>query len=202
MKESDYMKLGKIIFLNGASSSGKTSISKELLAQLGSAYWYLSIDDFMDGINQGYLNMYPKLLDDTIENLKMLENIIGPQIVTLFHYTISFFVETGKNIVIDHVLSEKSYLVECLTLFKGHEIYFIGVHCPLDELEIREIARGDRPVGLTRSQYYKVHNHGEYDLEVYTDKMNPHDCAKKIAEIIASNCVPKAINNIRESYSS
>jgi chloramphenicol 3-O phosphotransferase len=108
MKESDYMKQGKTIFLNGASSSGKTSISKELLAQLGSTYWYLSIDDFMDGINQGYLNMYPKLLDDTKENLKMAENIIGPQIVTLFHYTISFFVGTGKNIVIDHVLSEKS----------------------------------------------------------------------------------------------
>jgi chloramphenicol 3-O phosphotransferase len=194
------MKQGRIIFLNGTSSSGKTSISKELLALLGDKYWHLSIDSFMDGINQSYANMFPNLLGDTKDNLKIAENIIGPQIVTLFHHTVSFFAETGKNIVIDHVLSEKTYLRECLTLLKSHDLYFVGVHCPLDELEIREIARGDRPTGLSRSQYDKVHIHGDYDLEVYTNKLNPHDCAKEIVQFITSESIPKAFSNIRNSY--
>ena len=39
------MSKGKIILLNGVSSSGKSSLSKELLKNLKN-YFYFSIDDF------------------------------------------------------------------------------------------------------------------------------------------------------------
>ncbi|MEH7884353.1 hypothetical protein V7654_08500 [Bacillus sp. JJ1609] len=39
------MKKGKIILLNGVSSSGKTSLSKELINLLPD-YFHISIDDF------------------------------------------------------------------------------------------------------------------------------------------------------------
>ena len=50
------MKNGKIIFLNGTSSSGKTSIAKELQQILKEPYLLVSIDNFISMLPQKYLN--------------------------------------------------------------------------------------------------------------------------------------------------
>jgi chloramphenicol 3-O phosphotransferase len=41
-----------------------------------------------------------------------------------------------------------------------------GLHCPLPELERREVARGDRRMGEARADYRKVHSFGVYDLDL------------------------------------
>jgi len=42
------MTQGTIIFLNGTSSSGKTSIARALQKSLDEPYLYLSVDSFLD----------------------------------------------------------------------------------------------------------------------------------------------------------
>ena len=43
-----HLKYGKIIFLNGASSSGKTSIAKLLQQKIEQPFWHISIDHLRD----------------------------------------------------------------------------------------------------------------------------------------------------------
>ncbi|WP_338020286.1 phosphotransferase-like protein [Paenibacillus marchantiae] len=59
------MKPGIIVLLNGASSSGKTSISNELLTQSDIPFQHLSFDNFINGLFHSYKdfinNTYPSM---------------------------------------------------------------------------------------------------------------------------------------------
>lgn len=58
---------------------------------------------------------------------------------------------------------------------------FVGVQCPLAELERRERARPDRThIGLSRSHFESVHAHGVYDLEVDSSTTTPAAAAQLI----------------------
>ena len=46
------------------------------------------------------------------------------------------------------------------------DVFFVGVHCPLPELERREIAREDRTIGEARDHFEVTHTFGIYDLEI------------------------------------
>lgn len=41
------MKKGKIIFLNGVASAGKTTLSKTLQSRLTEPYYWLNVDEFI-----------------------------------------------------------------------------------------------------------------------------------------------------------
>jgi len=89
-------------------------------------------------------------------------------------------------------------LKECLELFEGFEVVFIGIKCPLDELERREALRGDRAQGLARWQYERVHAHNAYDIEVDTSVFTPEECAGTIIEYLNTEKVPKAFELLRK----
>ncbi len=58
------MSFGTVIFLNGTSSSGKTSISLELQQILDEPYLHISVDKFLYMLPVDYLNG-GKSADDT-----------------------------------------------------------------------------------------------------------------------------------------
>ena len=128
------MKNGKIIFLNGTSSSGKTSIAKELQQILEEPYLLVSVDNFISMLPQKYLNGEdPKTLGKAI--LKIIHGM---------HRSISALASTGNNIIVDHVLEKEKWLKECVNVLSDFQVLFVGVRCPLEELEQRERKRGNR----------------------------------------------------------
>jgi chloramphenicol 3-O phosphotransferase len=148
----DMMNKGKIILLNGVSSSGKSMLSKELVKNMPD-YFHLSINDF-----------------DTI--IEKMENREGGHLIPIptehfFHRTIAMFSDKGVNLVIDQILHNEDTTKDCYETLKDYPVFFVGVHCPLPELERREKDRGDRMIGQAKSQLTYVHQQGEtYDVEV------------------------------------
>jgi chloramphenicol 3-O phosphotransferase len=65
-------------------------------------------------------------------------------------------------------------------LLAGFTLHLVGVFAPLDVLEARERARGDRLIGLARGQYDRVHRGKTYDLEIDTSTATPAECAERI----------------------
>ena len=61
----------------------------------------------------------------------------------------------------------------------------VKVECPLDELEKREIARGDREIGLAKFQYENIHDGVIYDLNLNTLVNSPEQCAQQVIESLA-----------------
>ena len=162
------MKRGKIILLNGVSSSGKSSLAKAIVKRLPDHFHY-NIDDF----------------DIVIERMEDREKqrLIPVSTEYYFHRTIRMFSESGINLVVDQILHNIDTLRDCLSTLKGYPVYFVGVHCPQKELEKRELERGDRTLGLSKKQLKYVHQQNEaYDIEVNTGLESLDTCADKIVK--------------------
>ncbi|MEU9314026.1 AAA family ATPase [Streptomyces sp. NPDC048256] len=121
---------GLIIFLNGTSSSGKSSIAKELLPVLDDTHFHMPVDAFH--AMRARLDIAPDELPSMLRRTWM-----G------FHRAVAGMAAGGNNIVVDHVLSEQWRLFDCVALFAPEDVVLVGVHCPLPELERREQERGE-----------------------------------------------------------
>lgn len=88
-----------------------------------------------------------------------------------FHRNIAMFSDKGVNLVVDKILHNEDTTKDCYEILNDYPVLFVGVHCPLTELEKREKDRGDRTIGQAKAQLNYVNQQGEvYDIEVDTSK--------------------------------
>ncbi|MCA9874794.1 MAG: hypothetical protein KC441_14085 [Anaerolineales bacterium] len=187
------MNPGTIIFLNGTSSSGKSTILRALQDSLDEPYLEAGIDKFIFMLPRRYLE---RPLWDDVLGLAATAGATGHQLVAGMHRAIAALSAAGSHVLADHVLVEPAWVQECAALFADSSAYLIGVRCPLDVLEQREQARRDRTLGQARLQFDKVHAHGMYDLEVNTAVSSPAACAAQIkARLLAGP--PDAFKRLR-----
>lgn len=153
---------GKIIFVNGASSSGKSTLSEALQARLDEPFWHFSID---------HLREARTLPIQRIERGDFAWADMRPQFFEGFHHCLPALAGTGNNLIVEHIIETEVWMRRLVQLLKPFDVFFVGVHCPLPELEQREIQRGNRKVGDARQDYEVAHTFGTYDLEI--DSMAP-----------------------------
>jgi chloramphenicol 3-O phosphotransferase len=168
-----------IIFLNGTSSSGKTSILKSLQEGLPDPFLDMGIDRFIFMLPKRYLK---RPLWDDVLGKAVQAGTSGMALFSGMHHAIVAAAQQGNNVIADHVFVEKAWVDECTQLFAGMNAYLIGVRCPLEVLEQRERSRQDRTLGQARLQYDVIHQYTCYDLEVDTSILSPEECARKIIE--------------------
>jgi chloramphenicol 3-O phosphotransferase len=176
---------GQIILLNGTSSSGKSSIARELLPMLDRSYYYLPVDAFNSMRHQR------PMTPDELE--AVLQRLAGG-----YHRAVAGMALAGNDVVLDHVLRKRSWLRECVDLFPA-DVVFVGVRCPLPELQRRELERGDRPVGKAESHYALVHRDAVYDVEVDTSVSSPRECAEQIKAFIDAPSAERAFDRLRRT---
>lgn len=151
------MKNGKLILINGVSSSGKTTIAREIESLL-SDFFYSSLDEF-------------DLLIEKMEN-REAGKLIQAETEILYHRWLKSLIDCGVNVIVDHVLHTKIIKEDFLTIFSDVKIFKIGLSCSLLTLKEREKLRGDRRVGLAESQYNEIHQNITYDRILNTDENN------------------------------
>lgn len=173
------MKKGKVIFLNGTSSSGKTTLAWKIQDIAKEPYYQISQDMFCEIWPGQYWSINP----DRIFNHTM----------SLMYHTVRMFVEKGENVVLDHVLlcNEKlrsdngeATLEEFEQIMTGIDVLYVKVECPIEELQRREKLRGDRDVGLAESQIKLLCPQEGYDLVIDTYREDTEVSAKRILELI------------------
>jgi chloramphenicol 3-O phosphotransferase len=185
------MKNGNIIFLNGSSSSGKTTIGRALQERLAEPYMLLSVDDL--------LGMYPaKFLDPKNQEEAKVVGLLVSTTVCGLHRSVAGLAQAGNNVIVDHVLQEEGWLPECVACWEGLDVLFVGVRCPLEVAEKREQERGDREVGTARYQYERVHAHAVYDAEVDTSVLSVDECVERIARLVENKPARTAFQRMRE----
>jgi len=172
-----------VIYLNGTSSAGKSSIARALHTRLDDLYLYISLDTFLQMVPpHGWEHAGGAVMAPLVEE-QGLQVEFGPLCQTLFsgfHRSLAALASAGNNLIVDDVLLERRWLQEAIEALASHDVCFVGVHCPVDIAEARECVRGDRIVGTARGQYGLVHSHGVYDVEVDTSVLTPEECAERI----------------------
>lgn len=192
------MTYGKIIILNGASSSGKTSILTRLQNVLDEPYLNAGIDKFIWMLPKRYLD---RLLWDDVLGLAVEAGGTGHKLFSTMHQVIALISQQGMNVIADHVMVEEAWVEECARLFAPLPAYFIGIRCPLDILVEREKELKDRTLGQAAAQYPVVHRYARYDLEVDTSELSVNECALRIKEYIEHGEPPKSFSLLWEQYS-
>ena len=198
---------GKIILLSGPSSAGKSTLSKALQSVLAEPYWHLSLDMiwFMLPPQRPDPNWYPGM---TADHMKAFAHTVG----SLTGLGINVIAETGffspeeVAVFVADVRGERGEgtsvragTTNCegaSARLANRDILFVGVCCPLEEIERREVTRDDREVGYSRGHYDKIHGHSEYDIQVDTSVLTPEQAAAKVKETLESPSGPFVLSRI------
>ena len=148
------MENGKIIVINGTSSSGKTSIVYALQNMLEEPFLEAGIDKFIFMMPERYLDR--PLWDDVLGQATK-SGMAGHALIAGMHRAIRALSLSGVNVIADHVLVEEVWVKECAELFADLPAYLVGVQCPLETLEQRERSRKNRTLGQARAQFEVIH---------------------------------------------
>jgi chloramphenicol 3-O phosphotransferase len=173
-----------LIFLNGTTSSGKTSIASALQEQLARPYCVTGIDDAFAMLPARLHNNRDGFFFDRDERGLVRLNFgpIGLACLKAHHRSVAAIARSGIDLICDEVILSDELRQDWLDVLDGLPTVFVGVHCSLEELERREINRGDRVIGQARGQFAIVHARMRYDIEVDSSQKPPSQLA---AEIIA-----------------
>jgi chloramphenicol 3-O-phosphotransferase len=77
-----------------------------------------------------------------------------------------------NDLIIEHIVEEQSWADDLIRLLSPFDVFWVGVHAPVEELDRREEARGNRRPGEARF-HLKAHRYVQYDVEV--DSTQPLD---------------------------
>jgi chloramphenicol 3-O phosphotransferase len=180
---------GRIIVLNGTSSSGKSTLAKALQAALPDPALVIGIDTFVFALPKRYLDQplwsevfrYVRDGDATDGPFRIETGPLGQELVSGMHRSVAALAAAGLDVIVDHVLLEAAWLQECRRLWADLEWWLVGVQCPLAVIEERERDRRDRTLGQAAAQFAVVHAHDcAYDVEVDTSEQSPEDAAARI----------------------
>ena len=186
--------LVQIIYLNGPSSSGKTTLAKALQHAFEEPFLHVGIDKIIgwmpEKVNdwtggEALLGYSWKKSEDASGNL-IQELQAGPyaqKIGKTFQEVILALAKMGHHIIIDDVSFGKQQLDEWKKILKDFHVLWVGVNAPLSVLEQREKERGNRILGSARGQFHKVHVDATYDLEINTHHASVSENTEKIKSL-------------------
>ena len=203
---------GTIIFLNGTSSSGKTTLAHALQEKLEEAYLHIALDQFRDGLPARFrglnappgtegdrgLNVVPVQRGDGTAYTEVRFGVDGQKMLQGMRRATVTMAQAGNNVIIDDIILVPDFLADYLDVMATQKLYFVGVRCPLPVVEHREAARLGRFPGTVASHFDICHAHGIYDIEVDTSTATPEACAEQVADRISS-APPRAFSLLRNA---
>lgn len=198
-----------IIFLNGTSSAGKTSIAHKLQEFSSEPLTLMGLDlvDFlwnnrfiMFGSEAG--KGFQFIRKDDVEGKKLIiqSGPEGKRFIHGLHRAIKAMVDSGLPIVLDEFVFDPEDMQDYIEVLRDYTVYFIAVKPPVEVAEQREIARGDREVGLARGLYKAIYGEYNYDLVIDSSLYTPEESARLIlkymeqhptSQVFQSNAVIK-----------
>lgn len=161
------MEKGRIIFLNGVTSSGKTSIVEALQERSDVFFYVVANDLFQEMVGDKYLREdYWKYLSE---------------VIIMMYHTAKLYSDMGKNVLIDGILVErdeiKPHYRQLLEILKNNPLDVVEVYCPLDICKKRNIERDNRYAEQSQEQYELMAKDIKYSLKVDTSMHSSKECA-------------------------
>ena len=141
--------------MNGTSSAGKSTLAKALRPFLEPSFCYYASDQLADA---GFRPIEPMARHSSREIF-----------FQGFHHSIAAFAAAGNDLLVELIVEEQSWADDLVQVLAPFDVFWVGVHASLEEVERRELLRGDRTIGESR-YHLKTHSFCRYDLEVDSTK--------------------------------
>lgn len=162
------------IVLHGPTSAGKSSLAVALQDSSDVPVFHITLDAFVEMSRR--------------RDMRSAEEL--DQALAIHHLnlqsTLKRVVESHFEIVLDLVLRDTVALEKCIAALSPLRTFVVGVWCPLDVLEQRERARGDRDEGMARSQFGNPAYSRPYSMRLDTSACSPEEGACQIRAFVAT----------------
>ncbi len=156
----------RIILLNGTSSSGKSTLAEALRPRLEPQFHFYASDQLASA---GF-----RPLDKDVR-YRWRQAFFGG-----FHKSIAAFASVGIDLLVEHIVEEQSWVDDLNVLLAPFDVFWIGVHAPVEEINRRERLRGNRPIG-EGAFHLKTHSFCRYDIEIDTVEPLDHIVSSVVA---------------------
>lgn len=166
--------MATIVVLNGTSSSGKTTVARAFQERAPRVFLNISIDTILYA-----------LPPSAFARLRRGDDLFRDS-VRAFYACVRTLADLGHDLVIDHALVSEAEAELLKAAVSGHRVLMVGLECPVDVLEARERARGDRVIGLAAAQCGRIHQWLQYDLVIDTASVSTEDAAERIAAALVT----------------
>ncbi len=186
---------GRIVILNGAPRSGKTSIARAMQQDLPGTWINLGVDAQNASLPEAPM---PGIGLRPGGEMPALEPVVQRLYAALYE-SIAAHARQGFDVVAD-VGHHDAYstplgiLPACARRLSGFDVLFVGIRCPIETIMERRnadpqggfYAAGETVPEPVRRWQEAVHVPGIYDLEVDTATMTAADCVAAIAEALVA----------------
>lgn len=174
-----------VIVLNGVGSAGKSSTAKALQAIARAPFLHVQMDAFLEmlparmfGHPDGYI--FETYDDGGYPSVAIHSGPVLERVLKGMRRAVAAMAREGSSVVVDEVMFGGGEAEDYREALRGVDLRFVGLTAPLEVLEARERARGDRHIGLARWQFERVHQGMAYDLTLDTSELTPCEAAQAI----------------------
>jgi chloramphenicol 3-O phosphotransferase len=184
---------GRIVILNGAPRSGKTSIAHALQESVPGVWVNLGVDASVKSLPERFrpgIGLRPGGERPDLEDL----------VVTLYSAlwdSVAAHARLGINVVVDVGLHDaysapRHIARDAAVRLAGLAVWVVGVRCPVDVIWQRRLeswgqglhGADPRTVAAVEQWQTAVHAQLAYDLEVDTSDCSPARCAEAVAALL------------------
>lgn len=202
---------GRIVILNGAPRSGKSSIVAAIQETFPEPWLNLGVDVFVREVTPS--RCQPGIGLRPGGERPDLEPLVAAMYAALYE-AIAAHSRLGLNVVVDaghhdSYSEPRHILIDCARRLAGLPVLFVGVRCPIAVIMQRRNAgqpgrEGQYVTGSpeepipepVRRWQEEVHIPGIYDLDVDTSLLDPAECAATIRRRLEDGPPPAAFRRI------
>jgi chloramphenicol 3-O phosphotransferase len=180
---------GNVVVLNGVSSAGKTTLAtafRDEQARSGDFWLLVGIDDALAKLPSQWVDLGLAMgpgahrdqglhFERTAAGQRFRVGPLARQLIDVYHQWVSAAVRSGMNVIVDDVVVDRATYESWLRVLDGLQPIWVGVRCAVEIAEARELARGDRAIGLARAQHDVVHRDIPYAFEIDTGALDPSE---------------------------
>jgi chloramphenicol 3-O phosphotransferase len=183
------MTSGVVVILNGTSSSGKSTLAenvqKRFIAER-SCWMVIALDDLFLKLPPEWITMRVHVgpfaedgISFTHEDGEVVRRIgpVGQRVIDAYRGWVAAVARSGINVLVDEVLLSEHDCNGWQADLAGLDVLWVGVQLDQATTEERERARGDRMLGLARSQFDIIHRYADYDFTVDTGTLDSEAAA-------------------------
>jgi chloramphenicol 3-O phosphotransferase len=198
---------GRIVVLNGAPRSGKSSIVRVVQETFDGPWMNLGVDIFIRATPPRFRPGMGLRPGNDRPDLQPLV----PALFVAVYDSIAAHSRQGLHVIADvghHDARGLGILADCAARLEGLPALFVGVRCPVEvNLQRRAAddpgghgvagaAGADEARAIVDRWEREVHTPGVYDLEVDTSELSPEECAALIRRRLDEGPEPSAFRTL------
>jgi chloramphenicol 3-O phosphotransferase len=183
----------RVVILNGASSSGKTTIAtafRDQRAAVGDFWLLIGIDDFLSKVPYAWKSAGPDRGPFAADGFQfgiareepVRAGSVGRQVLRAYQAGVAAAARVGLNVIVDEVVIDRTSWDDWIDALAGLDVVWVGIRCSAEVAEERNQARGDRFLGLARAQTATVHRDAVYDFEIDTTTQTRDEALSELTQ--------------------